>query len=750
MKIVGYSDRLSVAPGEKIRFMVSCELPAYRADIVRLIHGDPNPRGPGFKERPAETSVSGEYPGRKQPIHTGSYVIVSDSPRLRQLGSFTLEAWIYPTTPRKEVQGILTKWSAATGTGYGLFIDEGGDLALWLGDKDGRVERIRSGKSLRASDWYFVAATYDAKSGKVGLHQEPVTARPLDDSRVVSEYSTQIRTVGESDAAFLMAGYWQRSDSGKAVVGGHFNGKIDSPRLFGRALNRDEVESLKRGAPPTDLGAALVAAWDFAPDSSSRKIADTSSHALHGQTVNLPTRAMTGHNWTGNEANFTRAPNEYGAIHFHDDDLDDAGWDVDFELVVPASLKSGVYAARLRSGDREDYIPFFVRPRKGTASARIAFLAPTNSYLAYGNEHLMDDPKIQAMLVGSGISYPAQAQDKYIIEHGLHSLYDRHTDGSGVCYSSRLRPVVTMRPKYNTQVLAVGRGAPHQLNADLHLLNWMEAKGHEVDVITDEDLHFEGADLLAPYKVLVTGTHPEYTSGPMLSALETYSGNGGRLMYLGGNGFYWVTSIGAEFPHFIEVRRWGGTRPWEAAPGEYHHNTTGELGGIWRLRGKAPQKLVGVGFTAQGIDRNAPYRRQPGSFDPRAAFIFEGIGADEIIGDFESLVMNHGAAGFEMDRLDYSLGTPPHALLLASSSGYSNSYQHVIEEVLIANSGQGGSVNPQVKADIVYFESPNGGAVFSVGSISWCGCLSFNNYDNNVSRITDNVLRRFTSDDPLP
>ena len=47
MWIVGYADAMSVAPGETIRFMVSCELPEYRAQIVRLIHGDINPAGPG-------------------------------------------------------------------------------------------------------------------------------------------------------------------------------------------------------------------------------------------------------------------------------------------------------------------------------------------------------------------------------------------------------------------------------------------------------------------------------------------------------------------------------------------------------------------------------------------------------------------------------------------------------------------------------------------------------------------------------
>jgi N,N-dimethylformamidase len=160
--------------------------------------------------------------------------------------------------------------------------------------------------------------------------------------------------------------------------------------------------------------------------------------------------------------------------------------------------------------------------------------------------------------------------------------------------------------------------------------------------------------------------------------------------------------------------------------------------------------LVGVGFTAQGFDKNSPYKRLPGSFDPRAAFIFEGIGRDEVIGDFPSLVLDYGAAGSELDRADYALGTPPHALILAESFGHSDAFQFVVEEVNTADSLQGGSVNPLVHANLVYFEYPNGGGVFSTGSIAWCGSLSYNNYTNNVSRITENVLKRFASRDPLP
>src|SRR3989304_10014248 len=116
-----------------IRFYVHCEHEeSYRADIVRLIHGDTNPDGPGYKEEVIGTAVNGEYPGRPQAIHAGSYLFV---PGVRHfdLDSFTLLALVYPTTPAKGVQGIVTKWSGPDETGYGLFIGERGELSLWLG-----------------------------------------------------------------------------------------------------------------------------------------------------------------------------------------------------------------------------------------------------------------------------------------------------------------------------------------------------------------------------------------------------------------------------------------------------------------------------------------------------------------------------------------------------------------------------------------------------------------------------------------
>ncbi len=104
-------------------------------------------------------------------------------------------------------------------------------------------------------------------------------------------------------------------------------------------------------------------------------------------------------------------------------------------------------------------------------------------------------------------------------------------------------------------------------------------------------------------------------------------------------------------------------------------------------------------MVSEGFHPAQPYLRA-GSRDPRAAFIFEGVGTGTLIGE-EGLILG-GAARFEIDRADATLGTPPHALLLASATGFSDAYQRVIEEVPKTNSLQGGSVCSYVRSDMVF------------------------------------------------
>ena len=154
----GYCDPLSVSPGETIRFYVSCDdAGEYRADIVRLIHGDTNPKGPGFKEELVETAVGGTYPARFQPTQFGSYVAISDGGALHPTGGLAVHLFIWATTPTRGRQGVVSRWADDVNAGWALTIEDGG-LKFSVGDGSGRVGSVVSDRPLFKEVWYSVIA----------------------------------------------------------------------------------------------------------------------------------------------------------------------------------------------------------------------------------------------------------------------------------------------------------------------------------------------------------------------------------------------------------------------------------------------------------------------------------------------------------------------------------------------------------------------------------------------------------------
>ncbi len=100
----------------------------------------------------------------------------------------------------------------------------------------------------------------------------------------------------------------------------------------------------------------------------------------------MPVRGVPGFNWTSDYMSFRHGPQEYGAIHFHDESVDDARWESQLSWAVPEGTRSGVYALRMRVNgeaiaETEDYIPFFVRPPAGGSGAEIAVIMSTFSYM---------------------------------------------------------------------------------------------------------------------------------------------------------------------------------------------------------------------------------------------------------------------------------------------------------------------------------------------------------------------------------
>lgn len=747
---VGYATPWSVSAGRKLAVHVSShpapadleetfglELEANYADqiqveLVRLLSGDSRPRGTGFVEQQVASNLPKQIAAREQMLFPGSFAELPNLPKLEQ---FTLALLVMPTTPHLDATVVATNE-------FTLGCQEG-VLVLNLGG----VEVLRCKRLLKSHRWHELVLRFDAPNAKVSMDVvclgqgvgEPArlveqTAAALDAPQVIAAGCWLLGAAPFGvDAAGVQEAKLHNQPAGQAG----FNGRVESPVLL-RGVHELAyaelmlaVPALASGAYVADLADQVVAAWDFAQAMDTDQVLDVGGAALHGRLHQTPTRAVRGRWWDGSVQQCSEQPAHYRAIHFHSDDLTDAGWLADIEWEIPKALASGVYAIKLMRGTSEDYVPFFVSPAAGAKRAPVALLASTASYLAYANQRVS--------LTGDGDlgKGPRDPHDRYLLAHpevGL-SLYEHHEDGSGVHYSSGKRPVLNLKPKT----------LMWSFNADTNLIAWLHALEQPFDVITDQDLHREGSELLNHYSVVVTGTHPEYYSTDMLDGVEAYLEQGGRLMYMGGNGFYWRIAFDPQSSEVIEVRRAeDGTRAWASEPGEYCHAFNGEYGGLWRRQGRAPNPLVGVGFAAQGFDGGTYYRWQAAAADARVAFMVDGVDTNSLFGDYGT--QGGGAAGEEIDRFDLSLGSPEHALVLASSEGHRPGMLRVKEEFLMMKELGG---DPKVRADLTFFETPAGGAVFSTGSISYAGALSVDGYDNDVARLSANVLRRFIDATPF-
>ncbi len=737
-KILGYADRFSAAPGESIRIMVSCDgLDQYNAKLVRVIQGDVNPSGPGYREESIPLDLGDPFSGRYQPINTGSRAVVQGAPLFNTKSSLGVQALVWPTMPGRGPQTILSRVDH-TGCGFRFYLDMDGAVSIEIKSAGQWTRKVSTGLPLVPQRWYLASGSYDVQNGLLAVVQQPLEPCPgMNQSCKMSRIDLADMTLCDVDAPIMIAAL---SSTDKPAVE-HFNGRIEAPGIFSRALSREEMTG-SRNAGRKDL----IAAWDFSIGISTDRITDISGNGLNGNLINLPTRGVRGHLWNGAEHCWKNKPEHYAAIHFHDDDLYDCAWEPDFEVRLPDNISSGVYAVHLRSGNEEYYIPVAVRPPRGTTTAQVAFLLPTASYMAYANNRIgIDVPETEIVC---GRLVQLNPVDLFMQTHpeiGL-SFYDLHNDGSGVFYSSRLRPIVNMQPGHIGHLGGAGSNL-WQFNADTHILGWLEQLDQPFDVISDEVLEEEGLEILEGYKTVITGTHPEYYSIRMLDSFQSFVNSGGRLMYLGGNGFYWRISCHPTLPGVIECRKSeDGIRAFAPLPGEYYASFTGEYTGLWRRNGRPPNELVGIGMVSQGFDYSSPYILKESSLDPRASFIFEGV-EGPVIGNYG--LSGGGAAGLELDATDHSLGTPPHTLVLASSERHTDLYLMTPEDMDDPVPGLGGSEAEIIRAEMVFFETPGGGAVFSTGSIAWAGSLPHENYNNDVARISTNVLKRFLDETPF-
>lgn len=120
--------------------------------------------------------------------------------------------------------------------------------------------------------------------------------------------------------------------------------------------------------------------------------------------------------------------------------------------------------------------------------------------------------------------------------------------------------------------------------------------------------------------------------------------------------------------------------------------------------------------------------------------MFAGIDNDELLGEHG---FGGGASGDEIDKCDYSNGSPRNTVVLATSVPHSAEFGMFPEDLVFPYQNVLGPQTREVRSDMTYYESSGGGVVFSVGSINWLLSLGWNHFQNNIAQLTRNVLEEF-------
>jgi N,N-dimethylformamidase len=204
--------------------------------------------------------------------------------------------------------------------------------------------------------WHVISAALDEAAGVVVLAHSPVAAVPGGAGRWTGSARDPGLRLSSEPALLIGAGRLPGCSPaarlpGQPGVGTSFNGKIEQPVIVAAAVPAGRLASLS----PGEVAAAgePVGAWDFAQHQATAAVSDVSGNGRHGVLVNQPARAVTGVRWRQDVHDWTRAPEQYAAVHFHDDDMDDCRWPVTAAVQLPGDLPTGCTA----SGSRRPTAP---------------------------------------------------------------------------------------------------------------------------------------------------------------------------------------------------------------------------------------------------------------------------------------------------------------------------------------------------------------------------------------------------------
>jgi N,N-dimethylformamidase beta subunit-like protein len=380
-------------------------------------------------------------------------------------------------------------------------------------------------------------------------------------------------------------------------------------------------------------------------------------------------------------------------------------WPETFLLTVP-EWKSGVYAARFavlggKDPDGVCYVVFIVKPA-ANKRGDVLLLANVNTWNAYNDWG---------------------GYDRYTVPQ------NQSDDPSKPWELTFQRPhPLLVHPGIDT--------SRHLARGEIWVLNWLLSAGYDVDVYADIDWH-RGIGQPNQYKAIILSTHPEYWTLRMLANLDTYLGDGGNLLCLGGNAIYEAASI-SDKDNSMTVYGTYDVKVYDV-PGHSY----------WKIRpqcfnnlGRSQYFTLGVDFSGCCYDYSFPYII-PKDIDPEDINLFDGIQipADRTIGKVgwntippgDTSHVGHGfesgaACGWEIDaQRQYCPNFQPawYQAWTYDSKDWRlprinpAEPMHVLAQAIGNLTGFPGNI----LAEICYYKRSSGGIVFTVGSIRFGGAL---------------------------
>lgn len=710
-----YMSDVSVAPGEEVSAHVSSPS-SYETAIFKL--GPETIRlSPEDARRELSAPLARQVGERAaaNPIRPGSYMLVEGVPPAGPV--ITVGAWVRPwRLPSLDVvqwawSGVISDFDYPHRCRFALLLDHAGRLGLYAGGgtfDHANLLLAETDLGSRMGQWiHLVGAVSEDGTGRIYVDGEAVAE---DGSfEVAATEGSQVRIGATAEAG---------------QVDGFLDADITSPFIIEAELDDTSIRRLaddRALSPLEDLVPPDTPIWGYWPFTDRSNLgADLSGHARHGNLVNCPVTSIGGPasdpSEGGPEYDPDADPNRGNAIRFASDDLTDADWPAALTWRVPDDSPSGIYAARLRldgqSIDDAIHVPFVVSRRRPQAADSVALLCATNTWLAYGR-------RPAATRVVSGMT---------------SSFYSVHHSGNPFFHVGFRLPLPHLDPFVFESARAARMKSSHLVRPELAALSWLEERQVPYEVITDSDLHAE-PELLDRFRALFIAGHNEYWTDEMWRGIDDYLRRDGRVVSLSGNTGCWRVTLDLE-ARIIESRkvvdhhddRWLSPANW----GERWHCHGGGAGGQFVLLDRPAYRVLGV--DTQGmIDDGTPTAFAGFEVVESDHFLFQSPGrvpipSDAVIGT--SSVTGPAASGYEFDvtakRLGLEQELPPGLVVLASAFGQRNLEWNGVE------TDHGG--------DIVYWERPQGGRVFAIGSIAATGALLT---DESIDALVGNVLHEF-------